>query len=263
VAHLTIENQVREFTTSRPLLIAKPLNRYRKTHSVTGLPRHNDLHWRGLWQPCAGDVHGRFGVDDRLLPSVPANSRKSEFQPFEEAVLCHCKPLDGSAEPAGSESRYADIPDRLDIYLLLRHQFNTIAFAGKTIAAIIRRTPDTYPLMLRLRDWEADRDGGRYRRSRGRSQLRRALKREPTLVEVERQHATSALRALGLRWPDKPRNRHKKWVECLHELSLIVETSHDLRPILHRATSTEMQKALIEKRRRERSTGSNADYHQS
>lgn len=239
-----IQEQVREFTHNRLISIAKPLNKYSQTSRVSDLPRHCSLHWRGLWQPSLGHVHGMFRPTDELLPFVPANSRRTEFTPHEAAVLCHCKPFDDRNQPVGSESRYPDIPDRLDLYFLLRHQFDAIAFAGKTIAAVIRRTEDTFPTILRLRDWEADRNGGRYRRIRGRSQLRRMLGREPTCMEIERQHAVSALRAIDLCWPGKPKSRHEQWVECLYKIGLSVEVSKDLAPTRHRAISTEMQEEL-------------------
>lgn len=243
-----IEEQVREFLHNQPISIAKPLNKYAQATRVVDLPRHANLHWRGLWQPSLGHVHGRFRPSDELLPAVPANSRRTEFRPYEAAVLCHCKPCNDRNELVGSESRYPDIPDRLDLYFLLRHQFDAIAFAGQTIAAIIRRTSDTFPTIMRLRDWEADRNGGRYRRVRGRSQLRRTMGREPTTMEIERQYAVSALRAIELRWPGKPKSRHEQWVECLYEIGLSVEVSPDLGPIRHRAVSTETQEEMYSSR---------------
>ena len=244
---MTDSELVHEFTNAKPLSIARALNRYGSTETAKGLPRHSNLHWRGLWHPESGRVYGQFSTDDALLPTVPTGSRRKEFEPWDGSILCHCKPVDDSREPVGSESRYPDIPDRLDIYLLLRHQYDAIAFAGRTIAAEIRRTQETYPTILKLREWEEDRSKGRYRRSRGQSQLERSLGRKPTRTEIERQHATSALRATRLKWPRKPTERHAKWVECLRELGLAVETSSELPQIKHRATSTEMQKLLSAK----------------
>lgn len=240
----TVEEQVHAFTHNPHLSIAKPLQKYAQASRVIDLPRHASLHWRGLWQPNLGHVHGRFRPFDELLPAVPVNSRRTEFTTSEAAVLCHCKPFDDRKQPVENESLYPDIPDRLDLYFLLRHQFDAIAFVGKTLAAIIRRTDETYPTILRLRDWEADRNGGRYRRVRGRSQLRRTLGREPTNLQIERQHAISALRAIGLCWPGNPKLRHKQWVECLSMIGLSAEISKDLGPTQHRAISTEMQQEL-------------------
>ncbi len=238
---------VQEFTKGTPLSIARPLNQYASTTMVGGLPRHLDLHWRGLWHPTAGHVYGQLSPCDDLLDNVPAHSRRKEFEPWDGLVLCHCKPLDDSREPVGSESRYPDIPDRLDIYLLLRHQYDAIAFAGRTIAAEIRRTQETYLTILKLRDWENDRSGGRYRRSRGQSQLERSHGRKPTRTEIERQYANSALRAIGLEWPRKPTERHEQWVKRLSNLGLAIKTTSELAPIKHRATSTRMQERLSAK----------------
>jgi hypothetical protein len=242
----TLKEQVDLFTGSRRLSIAHPLIHYARTQSFTELPRHSDFHWRGLWQPDPGYVHGMFSESDDLLPAVAGKSRRKEFVPYCEAVLCHNKPIDSRYPRRGCESKYPDIPDRLDIYFLLRHQYSAIAFAGRTIAAIIRRTEDSYPAILRLRDWEADRASGRYRRSRGRSQLRRAMGREPDQMTVDRQHANSALRALGLVWPGKPSDRHKQWADCLRGIGLAVETSADLGPIRSRVTSREDQEEMRE-----------------
>lgn len=242
----TLKEQVDLFTGNPPLSIAHPLIHYARAKSFTELPRHNDLHWRGLWQPDPGFVHGMFSESDDLLPPVHGKSRKKEFVPYGKAVLCHSKPIDNRNQRRGCESRYPDIPDRLDIYLLLRHQYSAIAFAGRTIAAIIQRTEDSYPVLLRLRDWEADRASGRYRRSRGRSQLRRAMGREPDQMTVDRQHANSALRAFGLVWPGKPSDRHKQWADCLRGIGLTVETSADLGPIRSRVTSREDQEEMRE-----------------
>lgn len=122
-----------------------------------------------------------------------------------------------------------------------------IAFSGQTIASIITRTETTFPAILRLREWELDRDKGRYRRTRGRSQLVQALGREPTRTELERQHATSALKAIGLHWPRKPSERHKVWADRLMDLGLKVDVTQELGRIRHRALSTKMQEQLAMK----------------
>lgn len=243
----TDSQRVREFTGGMPLSFARPINRYGSTTAVGGLPRHRDLHWRGLWHPASGRVYGKFSPFDDLLECVPPRSRRKPFEPWDGSILCHSKPIDDAREPVGSESRYPDIPDRLDVYLLLRHQFDAIAFAGRTIAATIRRTEETFSTILQLREWELDREGGRYRRTRGRSQLARSLAREPTRTEIERQHAASALRAIGLKWPRKPNDRQRQWKQCLIDLGLTVEVTSDLAPLRHRATSLEMQEQLARK----------------
>ncbi|MDA8745233.1 hypothetical protein N9N28_11415 [Rubripirellula amarantea] len=244
---LTLKEQVAAFTSENRLSIAHPLQRYLGSSCYANLPRHAKLHWRGLLQPKSGAVNGRFMVDERLLPDVPPNGRRSEFEPYNEAVLCHCKPLDDRWEKIGSENRYPDIPDRWDIYLLMRHQFAAIAFTGKTRAAIIRRNDATYRTILKLRDWEADPAGGLYRRTRVKSQLRRSLGRIAYPHEVERAHAKTALSFLGLKFPGKPEPRHEHWPDLLRDLGFSVEITEQIEPTRHVAMSDKMIKDYRER----------------
>ena len=239
--------QVHDSWESSSLTIRGGLHHYQPAKHAGALPRHTTAHWRGLWEPNTGILRGRyFGCDD-LLPSLVSNNPDFGFQDWESHVLCHSKPLDDRGKPVGCEGRYPDIPDRLDIYILLRHRFNAIAFSGRSRAAVIRRTEATYPTILKLRDWESSRESGRYRRSRGRSQLRRALNREPTRTELERQHATSALRAVGLRWPRNPKERALQWLECLGAIGLTVDLTTELAPMRYYDISRRIQTQLSEK----------------
>lgn len=243
----TLQQQVEAFTRQHPLSIKHRLQPYPGSDSYRNLPRHPKMHWRGLLQPKTGKVHGKWLMDERLLPAAPKNSPRSEFVPDHEAVLCHCKPLDDQWEPVGSENRYSNIPDRRDIYLLLTRQYNAIAFTGKTQAAIIHRTEATYRTILKLRDWESDPAGGLYRRTRVKSQLRRRLRRIPYQHEIERAHAKTALTYLGLKFPAKPNDRLKNWHKSVEQLGLTVEVSTDIEPPSYRAMSTKMMKEYQER----------------
>jgi hypothetical protein len=240
MTHLQLKEQVEAFTNKTRLSIANPLQRYMSSRSYCNLPRHAKMHWRGLLQPKSGDVNGLWMLDERLLPAVPKSSRRSEFNPYDNAILCHCKPLDDRWEKVGSENRYPDVPDRWDIYLLMRHQYDAIAFTGKTLAASIRRTEATYRTILNLRDWETDPNGGLYRRSRVKSQLRRSLGRVPYLHEIERAHAKTALSFLGFKLPGKPKPRHDRWPDLLRDLGFEVVIADQIEPNRHVAMSTEM-----------------------
>lgn len=243
----TLQQQVETFTQQRPLSIAHPLQCYLGSGSYSNLPRHPKMHWRGLLQPKTGAVHGQWLMDERLLPAVPASGRRSEFVCYNEAVLCHCKPIDDHWEPVGSENRYPDIPDRWDLYLLLTRQYNAIAFTGKTQAAIIHRTEATYRTILKLRDWESDPAGGLYRRTRVKSQLRRRLRRIPYAHEIERAHAKTALTHLGLKLPAKPNDRLKNWHKSIEQLGLTVEIATVVEPVKYRARSNKMIKEYRER----------------
>ncbi len=212
------------------LSIARGLTKYSASSSHRDLPRHPELHWRGLLFPNHGDVYGKFHPTEQLLPSVDPNSPQRGEYNRGYAILCHCKPIDDQRHGRGSENRYPDIPDRWDLYLLLRHQYDAIAFTGKSIGAIIRRTDRSCQLVERLQEWETERDGGRYRRIRVASQLKKKLGRTPYPMEVERAHAKSALRALDLRWPGKPTIRHQEWSECVRKIGLETEISRDVKP---------------------------------
>jgi len=236
----TLQQQVEAFTSERRLSIAHPLQPYPASGCYASLPRHAKMHWRGLLQPETGAVNGRLMVDERLLPAVPASGRRSEFVPYDDAILCHCKPLDERWESVGSENRYPDVPDRWDIYLLMRHQYDAIAFAGKTLAAVIRRTESTYRMILNLRDWEADPNGGLYRGTRVKSQIRRRLGRIPYPHEIERAHAKTALTHLGLKLPGKPNQRRDAWPDLLRALGFEVEITTGLGPTRHTAMSYKM-----------------------
>ncbi|MEO2013185.1 MAG: hypothetical protein ABGZ53_02325 [Fuerstiella sp.] len=211
------------------LSIKRGLTKYSASSSHRDLPRHPELHWRGLLFPDHGDVYGKFQPTEQLLPPVDPNSQRGEYNRG-YAILCHCKPFCDRSQPFGSENRYPDIPDRWDLYLLLQHQYDAIAFTGKTVGAIIRRTERSSPKIEELQQWETNPKGGRYRRTRVRSQLKNRLGRSPYPWEVERAHAKSALRYLKLKWTDKPNRRHQEWPHCLHKLGLETEISRDIKP---------------------------------
>lgn len=236
----TLKEQVASFTNERWLSIAHPLQRYMGSDSYWNLPRHAKMHWRGFLQPASGAVNGKFQIDERLLPAVPPSGKRSEFEPYGDAILCHCKPLDDRWETVGSENRHPDVPDRWDIYMLMRHQYDAIAFTGKTLAAVIRRTEKTYRTILNLRDWENNPAGGKYRRSRVKSQLRRRLKRTPFHHEIERAHAKTALSHLGLKLPGKPNHRREAWPGLLSALGFDIELFKGVSPNNHTAMSDKM-----------------------
>ena len=243
----TLKEQVEAFTGERRLSIAHPLQRYKASSSYWNLPRHAKMHWRGLLQSASGIVNGKFQIDERLLPAVPPNERRTEFEPYEPAILCHCKPLDDRWENTGSENRYPDVPDRWDIYLLMRHNYDAIAFTGKTLAAVIRRTEKTYRTILNLRDWESNGNGGQYRRSRVKSQLRHRLGRNPFHHEIERAHAKTALTHLGFKLPGKPNPRRQLWPDLLRVLGFEVELTEITEPTQHTGMSDKM---IVEYRER-------------
>ena len=192
-----------------------------KARRVTSLPRHADWHWRGIWNQTTQKVLGPYFPKDQLLEETHSARSGKDF--VNDWTLCHNKPLKPAEGVLRGDSRYPDIPDRLDVYLLVASQFSSFAFSGDKQGAVIRCTPATAETIQRLRDWESDATKGRYRRTRGRAQLQKRRGRSPSSLEIEHQFARSALRAAGLVWPRNPRERAKKWPECLRQLGLHVE----------------------------------------
>ncbi len=201
----------------------KVLSVFRSTHSAEGLPTDATRHWRGVWNPEWGRVYGRYDASDRLLSELAPGSNSVSWLTGECWTLCHSKPRTCAHAVRGDEARYPDVPDRLDIFLLLTTQFESIAFAGVKMAAVIRRSPRTVKTLEILDEWLKDPDGGLYRRSRGRAQQRRRWQRTPTSMELDRQTARSALWAIRLEWPGKPRDRERDWPSCLDKIGLDVE----------------------------------------
>ncbi len=199
------------------------LNRYGNTLSVIGLPRDLTLHWRGIWHTSEGRVFGRFDDRDVVLQERAYDRRQPPKLSGDSWILCHNKPIRCTSVARGDEARFPDIPDRLDLFFLLVSQFESIAFVGLRTAAVISRCHHTDGAMARLADWLRDPDRGKYRQSRGRAQLKRRRRCVPPDRDVYRQFARSALRAAGLRWPGKPRDREREWPDCLKELGLSVE----------------------------------------
>ncbi len=77
------------------------------------------------------------------------------------------------------------------------------------------RTQQTWPIILKLRDWEAKHQ---YRMNRIES-----LYPDDPVYEKERRYAESAMRGIGLIWPGKPNDRRRDWPKCVEAIGLNVE----------------------------------------
>lgn len=195
----------------------------------TNIPRSDTRHFRGIMIE-GSRSYGRFRATPELLPIYDSSKHCYPFDLISDAILVHCKPLnhldnrEGTLdEKLGDENRYPDMPDRLDIYLLLKHRLSSIAFTGPAVAAKISLGGCTLPTIERLAEFEASRKGQqRYNRIKYRLQ---SLGLQPQHHEIMRSYASTALRAVGLEWPDKPRVRHRQWPASLERIGLAVETS--------------------------------------
>jgi hypothetical protein len=170
---------------------------------LTNLPRSNTMHFRGFL--CEGrTLLGRQIWTPEML--LPPEEGKQTFDPYPGTILCHTKPM---------KDRFVDIPDRWDIYMLLRYKLVHFGFAGKDVVAKITRTEKSWPTILKLRDWEKSHP---YRRSR----LKALYPNDPCYT-IEQRYAESAMRAIGLEWPGKPNHRKREWPKCFRDIGLDVE----------------------------------------
>jgi len=165
-------------------------------------------HFRGVLKDDKTLV-GQYCQDPRLLPP-PEGPRRSSYEVNSSTILCHAKP---KTDP------FVDIPDRLDIYLLLRYSSERFGFVGDNCRAMISKSEKTWQKNLELRDWELNHP---YRRSRLVARYKQDRQIEPPEYEIEESYAKSALKGIGLVWPGKPYERHRDWPKCLRAIGLDV-----------------------------------------
>lgn len=170
---------------------------------LTTLPQSETMHFRGFLSE-GRTLWGRQSwTPEMLLPPKPG---AQTFDPFPGSILCHTKPM---------KDRFVDIPDRWDIYMLLRYKLKDFGFAGKNVVAKITRTEATWPTILKLRDWE---ESHPYRRSR----LKALYPNDPPYA-IDERYSESAMRAIKLKWPGKPNHRKREWPKCFRDIGLDVE----------------------------------------
>ena len=203
-----IEKEVTKFIRNSGIKFGqRTLNNKRWIRSwpfeLTTLPRSDTLHFRGFLSE-GQTLWGRQSWTPEML--FPPEPGAQKFDPYFGSILCHTKPL---------RDRYVDIPDRWDIYMLLRYKLVHFGFAGKNAVAKITRTEKTWPTILKLRDWE---ESHPYRVNR----LKALYSKAPS-YEIEQRYAESAIRAIGLEWPGKPNHRKREWPKCFRDIGLEVE----------------------------------------
>ena len=161
-----------------------------------------------------------FGGDNDPLPLRSLRSRLHSKQDRPKAVVFHSKPTDDV---------YSDIPDRIDLYLFLKHRHEQTVAVGRDTIAVLEKDERTVDLIVRLWEWEADHP---YHLTRIKKRPRRR-KLDATEVTEEMQayddlsrYAAAALRGVGLEWPGKKSKRRKLWPDCFRDLGVVV-TTHD------------------------------------
>ncbi len=175
-------------------------------YQIEHLPSSDKLHFRGFLIE-GRSLWGRWLQTPEWYDEPEINSRVNLFEMWTDTIVCHTKPL---------EDEFVDVPDRFDIYRLLRCWPEDFGFAGKTMAAKISRTSSTNPTVLSLREWELAHP---YRMSR----LKKLYEKTRPAFEYEHRYAASALKGIGLCWPNRACVLKKTWMKHLEDIGLEVE----------------------------------------
>jgi hypothetical protein len=199
----TTEQKLREYWSQYEVRIGRgQLSRYPERNSLAKLPISEDLHFRGFLD----EGRSLYG-DCRNEWFSPPTKRGEGFVPGAGSILCHVKPM---TDP------FAGVPDRWDLFVLLRWNLEKLGMRTATGTILISRTKEAWPTVEKLMKWESDNP---YRRSR----LEKRYSSESTRT-IDIKYAESAMRGIGLKWPGKPHDRRKNWPDCVTALRLKVET---------------------------------------
>lgn len=202
MADLSIEQKLSDYWSQYEVRIGRgQLVRYPGHISLANLPISEDEHFRGFLSE-GRSLYGAWGENW----FSPPTKRGQGFVPWQDSILCHVKPM---------TDRFAGVPDRWDLFVLLRWNLERLGMRTGNETILISRTKDALPTVEKLMQWERDH---RYRRSR-----LEQLYLNDAARTVDVKYAESAMRGIGMEWPGKPHDRRKKWVECVRSLGLVVE----------------------------------------
>ena len=210
MADPSTEQKLREYWYQYEVSIGLgQLEKYPGHLNLAELPISEETHFRGLL------VEGRslYGAwrEDWFSPPT---KRSKGFVPWDSSILCHVKPM---------TDRFAGVPDRWDLFVLLRWNLEKLGMRTATETILISRTSEAWPTVEKLMQWESDNP---YRRAR-----LKQLYPDASARTIDVRYAESAMRGIGLEWPGKPNHRQKKWPDCVRALGLTV----DIKPIPFRA----------------------------
>lgn len=198
----SIEQELRDYWSKYEVRIGRgQLARYPGHVNLADLPINETDHFRGFLIEDR-NLYGKWGEDWFTPPS----KRGEGFVPYNDSVVCHVKPM---SDP------FAGVPDRWDLFVLLRWNLEKFGMRTANETILISRTKDAWPTVEKLMQWEKDHP---YQRSR-------LEKRYPDVFTrtIDVMYAESAMRGIGLEWPGKPHDRRKRWAECVRALGLVVE----------------------------------------
>ena len=201
------EQKLREYWSQYEVSIGRgQLARYPNRTNLASLPIDEDMHFRGFLME-GSSLYGGWGENW----FVPPTKRGEGFEVWDDSILCHVKPI---------SDRFAGVPDRWDLFVLLRWNLEKLGMRTATETILISRTKDAWPTVEKLMQWESDHP---YRRARLEQRYPDASTRT-----IDVKYAESAMRGIGLEWPGKPHDRRKMWPDCVRALGLTVE----IKPIL-------------------------------
>lgn len=196
------EQKLRDYWSKYEVRIGRgQLAKYPGHIDLAKLPISEDAHFRGFLDE-GRSLYGACGVDW----FSPPTKRGKGFVPWDSSILCHVKPM---------TDRFAGVPDRWDLFVLLRWNLEKLGMRTATETILISRTSEAWPTVENLMQWERDHP---HRRSR----LEKLYPNASTHA-LEEKYAESAMRGIGLEWPGKPHDRKNLWPDCVSALGLKVE----------------------------------------
>ena len=202
MTEMSIHQILRKYWSQHEVRIGRgQLARYPSHTNLHSLPIDEDSHFRGFLVE-GKSLYGKWREDW----FSPPTKRGEGFEPWLDSILCHVKPM---------KDRFAAVPDRWDLFVLLRWNLARLGMRTATETILISRTKDAWPTVEKLMKWEFDHP---HRRSR----LEQRYPNESTRM-IDVKYAESAMRGIGLEWPGKPHDRRKKWADCVSALGLKVE----------------------------------------
>ncbi len=198
---MTLEQKLCKYWSQNTAAIGRgQLKPYGRQY-LADLPISEDSHFRGFLL----EGQSLYGAWEKEWFSPPSKRGKG-FQPYAGTIVCHVKP---------TSDRFAGVPDRWDLFQLLRGGLEKFGTRTMHETILITRVPESWPAVERLMQWEANNS---YRRTR-----LKKLYPNHSAHQLDVKYAESAMRGIDFEWPGKPNDRRKRWEKCVMALGLQVQ----------------------------------------